>query len=77
VIDDNTRECLELIVDTSVSGTRTAQHLEEIVAKIGRPVMIVSHNDKQLMSRAMSLWAEFNGVELLYSPPGGRFRNSA
>lgn len=68
VIDDGTRECLGVIIDTSISGVRTAQYLEEIVARISRPLVVVSHNDKQLMSRAMLLWAELNGIELHFSP---------
>jgi putative transposase len=37
VVDDFTRECLTLIADTSLSGTRVARELDAIIARRGRP----------------------------------------
>ncbi len=45
VVDDFTRECLVLIVDTSILGIRAARELDRIVEMRGRPVMIEG-NDK-------------------------------
>ena len=36
VVDDFTRECLTLVVDTSLSGARVVRELEAIVGKRGR-----------------------------------------
>ena len=45
VVDDFTRECLALVVDTSLSGARVARELDAIIATRGRPpLMIVSDN---------------------------------
>jgi len=44
VIDDCTRECLALVVDTSLSGWRVARELDRIIAGRGKPLMIVSDN---------------------------------
>jgi putative transposase len=44
VVDDCTRECLALIADTSLSGLRVARELEALIARRGKPAMIVSDN---------------------------------
>lgn len=40
IVDDCTRECLALVVDTSLSGMRVARELDRLVAERGRPRMI-------------------------------------
>ncbi|RHZ90726.1 transposase, partial [Rhodopseudomonas palustris] len=42
VVDDCTRECLALVVDTSLSGARVARELDRLVAERGKPKMVVS-----------------------------------
>ena len=42
VIDNCTRECLALVADTSLSGSRVARELDLIIAQRGRPDTIVS-----------------------------------
>ena len=44
VVDDCTRECLALVVDTSLSGQRVARELDRIIVGRGKPLMIVSDN---------------------------------
>ncbi len=44
VVDDVTRECLAAIPDTSISGRRVARELTALIARRGRPAMIVSDN---------------------------------
>lgn len=40
VVDDFTRECLALVVDTSLSGARVARELDAIIAVRGVPLML-------------------------------------
>jgi putative transposase len=40
IVDDFTRECLALIVDTSISGRRVARELDAMVAVRSKPPMI-------------------------------------
>lgn len=42
VVDDVTKECLAAVVDTSISGKRVARELAAIVARRGKPDLIVS-----------------------------------
>lgn len=53
VVDDFTRECLALVVDTSLSGMRVARELDAIVGTQVGPLMIVSDNGTELTSRAI------------------------
>jgi putative transposase len=62
IVDDFTRECLALVVDTSVSGRRVARELDAIVAVRSKPLMIVSDNGTELTSHAIMRWQEERGV---------------
>lgn len=70
VVDDFTRECLGLIADTSLSGTRVARELDVIIAVRGKPEMIVSDNGTELTSIAMLRWQQETGVAWHYIQPG-------
>ena len=53
VVDDFTRECLALVADTSLSGTRVARELDALVIRRGKPVTIISDNGTELTSTAI------------------------
>ncbi len=53
VVDDFTRECLGLVVDTSLSGLRVGRELDRIVELRGKPLTIVSDNGTELTSHAI------------------------
>jgi transposase InsO family protein len=48
-----TRECLALVADTSLSGTRVARELDRLVIERGKPKMVVSDNGSELTSNAI------------------------
>jgi len=50
VVDDFSRECLGLVADTSLSGSRVARLLDTIMAIRGKPMTIVSDNVTELTS---------------------------
>ena len=70
LVDDFTRECLALVVDTSLTGLRVARELDRIAGRRGKPEMIVSDNGTELTGNAMLKWAEDNRVEWHYIAPG-------
>ena len=76
IVDDFTRECLALIVDTSISGRRVARELNAIVAARKKPAMIVSDNGTELTSHAILRWQEERGVEWHYIAPGKPVQNA-
>ena len=76
VVDDFTRECLALVVDSSLSGLRVARGLDRLVEVRGRPLMIVSDNGAELTSRAILQWQEEQTVEWHDITPGKPMQNS-
>jgi putative transposase len=70
VVDDFTRECLGLVVDTSLSGRRVGRELDRIAELRGRPVMVVSDNGTELTSHAILRWQEERSVLWHYIAPG-------
>src|SRR6478735_10106396 len=52
VVDDHTRECLALVVDTSLSGRRVVRELDAIITRRGRPLTVVSDNGTEFTSMA-------------------------
>ena len=70
VVDQFTRECLVLLVDSSLSGTKVAQALSEIVAERGAQASITVDNGTEFQSKAMDVWAYQHGVQLDFIRPG-------
>ncbi len=57
MVNDCTRECLTLVADTSLSGSRVARELDRRIAERGKPMMVVSDNGSELTS----FFESFNG----------------
>lgn len=70
VVDDFTRECLALVADTSLSGTRIARELDAVIAQRGRPGTIVSDNGTEFTSAAILSWCQRTGIAWHYIAPG-------
>ena len=75
LVDDFTRECLGLVVDTSLSGLRVARELDRVVELRGCPRMIVSDNGTELTSNAILSWQQEHDVEWHYIAPGKPMQN--
>jgi len=76
VVDDFTRECIALVADTSLSGTRVGRELDAVIARRGRPMMIVSDNGTELTSMAILRWSQLTGIEWHYIAPGKPQQNA-
>lgn len=75
VIDDVTRECLASVADTSISGARVARELSVVIARRGKPAMIVSDHGTEFTSNAMLAWSEATGVVWHFIAPGKPMQN--
>jgi putative transposase len=51
VVDDVTKECLAANPDTSISGRRVARELDAIIARRGKPELIVSDTEFTVLHR--------------------------
>ena len=76
VVDDCTRECLALVADTSLSGTRVARELDRLMTERGKPKMVVSDNGTELTSNAILTWADQSRVAWHYIAPGKPMQNA-
>lgn len=76
VVDDFTRECIALVADTSLSGTRVGRELDAAIARRARPTMIVSDNGTELTSMAILRWSQFTQIESHYIAPGKPQQNA-
>ncbi len=76
VVDDFTRECLGLVADTSLSGTRVVRELDAIMARRAKPQTIVSDNGTELTSMAVLKWCQGTGIEWHYIAPGKPTQNA-
>ena len=75
VVDDHTRECLALVVDTSLSGRRVARELDIIIARRGRPLTVVSDNGTKFTSMAILRWSQDHQIDWHYIAPGKPMQN--
>ena len=75
VVDDVTQECLAAVADTSISGRRVARELTALVARRGRPTVIVSDHGTEFTSNAMLAWTEEAKVGWHFIAPGKPMQN--
>ena len=76
VLDDFSRECLALVVDTSLSGARVTRELDTIAKVRGYPATIVSDNGTELTSTAVLRWTQDRKVGWHYIAPGKPTQNA-
>lgn len=75
LIDDVTKECLAAIADTSISGRRVARELDAIIARRGKPDLIVSDHGTEFTSNAMLAWAQSSRLAWHFIAPGKPMQN--
>jgi putative transposase len=75
VVDDFTRECLRIEVDTSLSGQRVARVLNQLLELRGKPQALLSDNGPEFTGKALDQWAYDNGVQLQFIEPGKPMQN--
>ena len=76
IVDDVRRECLAAVPDTSISGKRVVRELTKLIARRGKPSMIVSDNGTELTSNAVLAWCGEANIEWHYTMPGKPTQNA-
>ena len=64
IIDEYTRECPAIEVDTSIGGQKVIQVLDRIASDRGFPESIVVDNGPEFISRVLDAWAYKLGVRM-------------
>jgi putative transposase len=76
MVDDFTRECLAIEVDTSLPAARVIDVLERLRSSRGLPQTIVVDNGPEFRSHALDCWAYARGVSLAFIDPGKPVQNA-
>jgi putative transposase len=76
IVDDFTRECRAIEVDTSLPGLRVARVLERLHSESGLPRAIVVDNGPEFSGRLLDAWAYQRGVKLQFIQPGKPIQNA-
>jgi putative transposase len=70
VVDECTRECLKLEVDTSFASRRVTRALEAIIEERKKPLAIRCDNGPEFTSRHFLAWCIERQIELVHIQPG-------
>ena len=76
VVDEYTRKCFRIEVDTSINGVRVSRVLSEIAQIEGLPEIIIMDNGPEFISNALDAWAYQRGVKLTFIRPGKPVENA-
>lgn len=76
VVDDFTRECPAIEVDTSLPAERVVQVLERLATTRCLPRTIVVDNGAEFTGRVLDAWAHERGVALQFIRPGKPVENA-
>ena len=75
IVDDYTRICLKIGVDTSMSGWRVSRELDKVIEEYGKPEVILSDNGTEFTSHVILKWSLEKGIKWDYIEPGKPYQN--
>ena len=76
VVDDCTKESVQIIADTSIPALYVTRVLDQVKADRGLPKVIRTDNGPEFAGHKMLDWAVRNGVELRFIQPGKPVQNA-
>jgi len=76
IVDEVTRECIAIEVDTGISGERVVRTLSRLGEMRGLPQTLVTDNGPEFTSKAMQVWAQLAGVSQHFIDPGKPVQNA-
>jgi putative transposase len=76
IVDDCTRECLAIEVDTSLTGKRVAAVLERLIELRSCPLSITVDHGPEFEGQVLDAWAYRHGIRLAFIRPGKPVENA-
>lgn len=76
IVDDFTKQCLAIEVDTSLPGKRVVHVLQRLAESRGLPKGITVDNGPEFVSKALDEWAYAVGLQLRFIQPGKPQQNA-
>ncbi len=75
ILDEYTRECLDIVVDRCINSQDIIDHLFNLLVFRGIPEHIRSDNGPEFTAKAIRNWLSRLGVKTLYIEPGSPWEN--
>jgi putative transposase len=75
VVDEFTREALEMLVERNIDADTTVSVLEGLVAERGAPECLRMDNGPELTAHALKDWCRFSKAGTAYIDPGSPWQN--
>jgi len=76
IVDDFTKQCLAIEVDTSLPGRRVVSVLERLAEGRGLPASVTVDNGPEFISKALDEWAYRQQLRLSFIQPGKPQQNA-
>ena len=76
IVDEYTRECVELRVERSLTAREVVETLRQKMAERGAPKYLRSDNGPEFIAKAVREWLAEAGVSTLYIEPGSPWENA-
>jgi putative transposase len=76
IVDDFTKECLAIEVDTSLLGKRVVSVLDRLAQRRGLPQSVTVDNGPEFISKALDEWAYRRQLQLRFIEPGKPQQNA-
>jgi putative transposase len=77
VVDEWTRECLAIEVDSSLTAVRVIAVLERLFQQYGAPQVLRSDNGPEFIARALKIWVMLHHSETATIDPGKPWQNGS
>ncbi len=75
VVDEHTRESLEMLVARSIDADRAVEVLERLAAERGAPVHLRCDNGPEMTGHALRDWCRFSKTGTAFIEPGSPWQN--
>jgi putative transposase len=76
VVDDFTKQCLVIEIDTSLPGTRVVNALERLAEQVGLPKSVTVDNGPEFAGKVLDEWAYSKHLRLSFIQPGKPQQNA-
>lgn len=76
VIDEYTRECLDIVVAHSIDADGVVACLDMLALTRGAPAFVRFDNGGEFIAHAVADWCRFNGVGTCFIDPGSPWQNA-
>lgn len=76
VVDEYTRESLEIYVDHHITSIDVIEVLKQLIAERDAPSFIRSDNGSEFIAHAIKRWVKEQGMQTLYIEPGSPWQNA-